>query len=126
MFLPETATDFNLLSNYVSESFNIEMMRLRTRHLACLLLLLSSLSAADASGLRSGDLTLGGRYISSLLYQSAASAVGSKPHGDDAADGATAAFVLAPASRALHTAVWTMRPPAAQTAALQAVTSRLS
>jgi hypothetical protein len=101
-------------------------MRLRTRHLACLLLLLSSLSAADASGLRSGDLTLGGRYISSLLYQSAAAAVGSKPLGADTAARNAATYVLAPASRAVHTAAWTMRPPAAQTAAVQAVTSRLS
>lgn len=100
------------------------MMRLRTRHLACLLLLLSSLSAADASGLRSGDLTLGGRYISSLLYQSAAAMA--KPLAEDTAACKTSAFVLAPASRALHSAAWTMRPPAAHTAALQAVTSRLS
>jgi hypothetical protein len=100
------------------------MMRLRTRHLACLLLLLSSLSAADARGLRSGDLTLGGRYISSLLYQSAAAMA--KPLAEDAEACKTAAFVLAPASRALHNAAWTMRPPAAHTAALQAVTSRLS
>jgi hypothetical protein len=101
-------------------------MRLRTRHLACLLLLLSSLSAADAGGLRSGGLTLGGRYISSLLYQSAAATVGSKPLDEATASRNEANFVLAPGSRAIHTAPWTMRPPAAQTAALQAVTSRLS
>lgn len=125
MFLPETPTDFNLPSNYVSESFKIETMRLRTRHLACLLLLLSSLSAADVRSLRSGDLTLGGRYISSLLYRAGA-AVGSTPLGDDAAARKAATFVLAPASRAVHTSAWAMRPPAAQTATLQAVTSRLS
>lgn len=100
-------------------------MRLQNRHLACLLLLLTAMSAADTRGLRSGDLTLGGRYISSLLYQSAAAAMGSTPLGDDTADRTTAAFVLAPALRAVHTAAWTMRPPAAQTATLQDVTSRL-
>lgn len=101
-------------------------MRLRNRHLACLLLLLSSLSAADTHGLRSGDLTLGGRYISSLLYQSAVDTVIAKPHGPYAADSPATACVLAPAARALHAAAWTMRPPAAHTAALQAATSRLS
>ena len=44
-------------------------MRLRNRHLVCLLLLLSTLSAADARSLRSGDLTLGGRYISTTLAE---------------------------------------------------------
>ncbi len=101
-------------------------MRLRNRHLACLLLLLSSLSAADARSLRSGDLTLGGRYISTLLCQSAAAAVIAKPLAEHATSRRTEAFVLAPASRALQTAVWTMRPPAQHTAALQAATSSLS
>ena len=101
-------------------------MRLRNRHLACLLLLLSSLSAADARGLRSADLTLGGRYISTLLCQSAAAAIIAKPLAQHATSPKTEAFVLAPASRALHAAVWTMRPPAEHTAALHAVTSSLS
>jgi hypothetical protein len=98
-------------------------MRLRNHHLVCLLLLLSSLSAADARSLRSGDLTLGGRYISTLLYQSASSAALPKPVAEHIAPPRTATFVLAPASRALHTAAWTMRPPAQHTAALQAFTS---
>jgi len=98
-------------------------MRLRNHHLACLLLLLSSLSAADARSLRSGDLTLGGRYISTLLCQSAAAAALPKPVAEHIAPPRTEAFVLAPASRALHTAAWTMRPPALHTAALQAFTT---
>ena len=98
-------------------------MRLRNHHLACLLLLLSSLSAADARSLRSGDLTLGGRYISTLLCQSAAAAALPKPVAEHIAPPRTEAFVLAPASRALHTAAWTMRPPAQHTAALQAFTT---
>ena len=101
-------------------------MRLRPRHLACLLLLLSSLSAADASGLRSPHLTLGGRYISMLLSQSAAAAVANKPLAQHAAPPLAEAFVLAPAHRALHTAVWTMRPPAEHTASLHTATSSLS
>ena len=99
-------------------------MRLRNRHLACLLLLLSSLSAADARALRSTDLTLGGRYISMLLSQSAASAVAAQPLAHHALASKTEAF--ASADRALHAAVWTMRPPAAQTATLHAVTASLS
>ena len=101
-------------------------MRLRNRHLACLLLLLSSLSAADARGLRSGDLTLGGRYISTLLCQSAASAIIAKPLAEHTAPARTEAFVLPPASRALHAAAWTMRPPAQHVARLHATTSSLS
>jgi len=101
-------------------------MRLRNRHLACLLLLLSSLSAADARSLRSGEFTLGGRYISTLLCQSAAAAALPKPLAVHIAPPKTEAFVLAPASRALHTAAWTMRPPAEHTAALHAATSSLS
>ncbi len=101
-------------------------MRLRNRHLACLFLLLTALSTADTHGLRPADLTLGGRYISTLLYQSAAAAVGSEPLGETAASLKAATFVLAPALRAVHSAPWTMRPPAAHTATLQAVTSRLS
>jgi hypothetical protein len=101
-------------------------MRLRNRHLACLLLLLSSLSAADARSLRSGDLTLGGRYISSLLIHSAAAAVSAEPHAQSVTAHRTEALVLPPASRAFHLAAWTMRPPAAHTARLHAVTSQLS
>ena len=100
-------------------------MRLRNRHLACLLLLLSSLSAADARSLRSGELTLGGRYISTLLCQSAVAVI-AKPLAEHTAPAHTEAFVLPPASRALHAAAWTMRPPAEHTAALHAATSSLS
>jgi hypothetical protein len=101
-------------------------MRLRNRHLACLLLLLSTLSAADARSLRSGDLTLGGRYISSLLIQSVAAAANAEPLAQGVTAHKTEALVLTPASRSLHLAVWTMRPPAAHTARLHAVTSQLS
>jgi hypothetical protein len=101
----------------------INPMRLRNRHLVCLLLLLSTLSAADARSLRSADLTLGGRYISTLLSQTAAAAALPKPLAEHTAPPPTEAFLLPPASRALHAAVWTMRPPALHTAALQAFTT---
>lgn len=104
-------------------------MRLRNRHLACLLLLLSSLSAADARSLCSGDLTLGGRYISNLLIQSAAASAIADPLAQIAQSATaqrTESFFLSPASRAAHFATWTMRPPAAQTARLHAITSQLS
>ena len=44
-------------------------MRLRAVQLACLVLLLSSLSAAKGATLRSGEFGLGGHYISTLLAQ---------------------------------------------------------
>jgi hypothetical protein len=102
-------------------------MRLRTRHLACLLLLLSSLSAAEGSTTRSADLSAGGRYISMLLSQRAAAAtVQAQPIVADTASYKIEAFALTPASRSQQTAAWTMRPPAEHTTALQATTSTLS
>jgi len=99
-------------------------MRLRTRHLACLLLLLSSLSAADARTLNSANLTLGGRYIGMLLSQSAAAAVATKPLAQHTAP--QPAEALAPAARALHATAWTMRPPALHAAELHTLTSSLT
>ena len=101
-------------------------MRLRNRHLVCLLLLLSTLSAADARSLRSGELTLGGRYISTLLSQTAGIAALPKPLAEHASSPRTKALVLPPAARALQAAVWTMRPPALNAAQVQAATSSLS
>jgi len=101
-------------------------MRLHTRHLACLLLLLSSLRAAEGSAVRQGDLSAGGRYISMLLSQRAAAEVIAEPVPADTASYKIEAFALPPASRSLYTTAWTMRPPAAHTAAVQASTSYLS
>ncbi len=101
-------------------------MRLRTRHLACLLLLLSSLSAAEGSSMRSADLSAGGRYISMLLSQRAAVATAAQPIAPGTASYKIEASPLPPASLTQQTIAWTMRPPAAHTAALQAATSRLS
>ena len=101
-------------------------MRLRNRHLVCLLLLLSTLSAADARSLRSGEITLGGRYNSTLLSQTAAIAALTKPLAEHASSPRTKALVLPRAARALHATAWTMRPPALQATALHAATSSLS
>jgi len=101
-------------------------MRLRTRHLACLLLLLSSLSAAEGSAMRSGNLSPGGRYISMLLSQRAAASVTEEPRQDGTASYKIEALALPPAERTLNSLAWTMRPPAAHTLALQAATSSLS
>jgi hypothetical protein len=101
-------------------------MSLRTRHLACLLLLLSSLSATQGQAARTGELSAGGRYISMLLSQRAAATVEAQPIVPDTASYKIEAFALPPAAHSLHTAAWTMRPPAAHTAALQAVTSTLN
>jgi hypothetical protein len=96
-------------------------MRLRAVNLACILLLLSSLSAAEAAPLRSGAFGLGGHYVTALLAHDAANIAGDAP-GSHAARG-TLAFALQPASLAQHRAPWTMRPPSAHSAALHAVTA---
>jgi hypothetical protein len=100
-------------------------MRLRTRHLACLLLLLSSLSAAEATTLRSGELTAGGRYISMLLTQRATATQTEQPTTAETASYKIEALSLPPAEHTLHTTAWTMQPPAAHTLAVQATTSSL-
>ncbi|MES2394064.1 MAG: hypothetical protein V4555_20695 [Acidobacteriota bacterium] len=101
-------------------------MRLRTRHLACLLLLLSSLSATAGSAQSTTGLTPGGRYISMLLSQRSAASVSSEPRATGNASYKIVAAALPAAARTRSAAAWTMRPPAAHASALQAATSRLS
>lgn len=96
-------------------------MKFSPRHLACLLLLLSSLSGAEAAMLQSGDSSLGGHYIISLLAHDHA--------------GISTEAALAPRTRdlshldlplalvVLHRPARTMRPPAAHSLQLQATTS---
>jgi hypothetical protein len=96
-------------------------MRLRARHLACLLLLLSSLGSAEAASLRSGPLTPGGRYIFSLLQQSAAQTAAEPTSTLFIGD--TPSLPLPASSRAAVRVAWTMRPPAAHTAALHTLTA---
>jgi hypothetical protein len=117
-------------------------MHLRNRHLACLLLLLSSLSAEQGSHpaffarwsgaqtrtLRRAEFTLGGGYLCSLLLQIQGTATAglSQPLACGADARSTEALALPPAHRLLAASVWAMYPPAEQTAALETVTSRLS
>ena len=97
-------------------------MRLRARHLACLLLLLSSLGSAEAATLRSGALTPGGRYVFSVLQQSAA-ANRRRAHRCSVPRGPTPSLPLPASSLAAVRVAWTMRPPAAHTAALHTLTA---
>jgi len=96
-------------------------MRLRARHLACLLLLLSSLGSAEAATLRSGALTPRGRYVLSLLQQ-AASQTAAEPASAICADDTPSLPLPASALAAVRVA-WTMRPPAAHTASLHTLTA---
>ena len=96
-------------------------MKFSPRHLACLLLLLSSLSGAEASMLQSGDSALGAHYIGILMAHEHA--------------GISTEAVLAPRTRdlshldlplalvVLHRPARSMRPPAAHSLQLQATTS---
>jgi len=96
-------------------------MRLRSRHLACLLLLLSSLGSAEAASLHTGALTPGGRYVFSVLQQSA-----SQTSTEPAAVlflGDQPTLPLPASSLAAVRLAWTMRPPAAHTAALHTLTA---
>jgi hypothetical protein len=96
-------------------------MRLRTRHLACLILLLSALSGAEASVQRHGDGTLGGHYITALLAQehAAVCAEAALVHQT----GTLTTLALPAASLSLRRVVWTMRPPSAHASAVHAATS---
>ena len=98
-------------------------MTLRTRHLACLFLLISSIGAAQASAspVRSGFY---GHQISALLYRHAMDA-----HRELAQQAAASIREFDPAtlnvpanSRATFTSAWMMKPPAAQSATMFAVT----
>jgi hypothetical protein len=96
-------------------------MKLRTRHLACLIVLLSALSGAEASTLRAGDYTLGGHYITALLAHehAAACAQATLVHHTDHRSN----LALPAAALSLHRAAWTMRSPSAHSTSLQAATA---
>lgn len=97
-------------------------MKLRPRHLACLILLLSSLSA-EASARRTGDYRLGTCYINVLLAQEHAGITTDAVPEQTARD--TSHLDLPIALLAQHRIAWTMRPPSAHSLQLQAVTSFL-
>ena len=95
-------------------------MRFRPRHLACLILLLSSLSA-EASVSRPSDYTLGGHYISVLLAQDHA-AICTEAALDRRSRNASE-LIPPPTALARQRVAWTMRPPSAHALALQAATA---
>ena len=99
-------------------------MSLHTRHLACLFLLVSTLGASQASA-SPAQSRFYGDHITALLYRHAVDAhsehLAQKIAAAPAADPET---LLIPApSRAALRSTWTMRPPAAHSAALFAETS---
>jgi hypothetical protein len=92
-------------------------MRLRTAQLACLLLLLTSMGAAERSS-RAADFSIGGHYISSLLRQNA-TADPIETQLSRRIDEPAPHIPLSPFANA----AWTMRPPSAHSVRVQAVTS---
>jgi hypothetical protein len=97
---------------------------LRTRHLACLVLLLSTLGAAQANASSSRRGFYGDR-ISALLYRNAVDAHNEHLAQIPAASAVDPETLLipAPALVAAFHSTWTMRPPAAHSAAIFAATS---
>jgi hypothetical protein len=97
---------------------------LRTRHLACLFLLVSTLGASQASASRAHHGFYGDR-ISAILYRHAVDARGEHLAQQIAASVAAdpeTLLIPAPGRAAFHS-TWTMRPPAAHSAAVFADTS---
>jgi hypothetical protein len=97
---------------------------LRTRHLACLFLLVSTLGASQASASRTRH-GFYGDHISALLYRHAVDARSEHLAQHIATGVATdpeTLLIPAPCRAAFHS-TWTMRPPAAHSVALFAATS---
>jgi hypothetical protein len=92
-------------------------MRLRTAQLACLLLLLTSMGAAESSA-RDINFSIGGHYVAQLLLQNAPADLIETPFSRSLE---TPAVIAPPATVA--TIAWTMRPPSAHSVRVQAVTS---
>ena len=98
-------------------------MRLRTRHLACLILLISSIGAAQAS-VSAGPAAFYGNHIAALLYRQAVD------RGERAGETASAMGAADARARELRGSgrgelrrAWTMRPASVQCAAVYAATS---
>lgn len=94
-------------------------MRSRAAQLACLVLLLTSLSAADGSA-RAEQFSVGGHYVSVLLQQTAAATCAESPLALLFWQQAKA---LPVASLMIVRSAWDVRPPAMQSAHVQAVTA---
>ena len=99
-------------------------MSLRTRHLACLFLLVSTLGAAQANASSSRHGFHGDR-ITALLYRHAVDAHNEHMAQTTVANAADPEALLtpAPALAAAFHSTWTMRPAAAHSAAIFAATS---
>ncbi len=98
-------------------------MFLRTRHLACLLLLVSSLGATQSA--RAETAGFRGNYIDVLLFRHAAAntlAQAAESARVRAGKPAATAALPQPSRQAVRTA-WTMRPAAAHAAAIRAVSA---
>ncbi|HEX5283326.1 MAG TPA: hypothetical protein VFW30_04335 [Bryocella sp.] len=98
-------------------------MALRTRHLACLVLLLSTLGAAQANA-SSSPRSFHGDRITALLYRHAVDAHNEHLAQNTVASTADPEALLTPAPTlaAAFASTWTMRPPAAHSAAIFAAT----
>jgi hypothetical protein len=97
---------------------------LRTRHLACLFVLLSTLGAAQANA-SSSRRGFHGDRISALLYRHAVDAHNellAQIPATNAVDPETL-LTPSPALAAVFHSTWTMRPPSAHSAAIFAATS---
>ena len=100
-------------------------MSLRTRHLACLFLLVSTLGASQASASSRPRHGFYGDRISAILYRHAVdSQIDLQAQNLKATVAADPETLLIPApGRAAFRSTWTMRPPAAHSASVFAATS---
>ncbi len=101
-------------------SFIRHSMHRRALHLASLLLLLSTLGLADSSAVRDGDFSLGAHYICALMARQDATTVAHTSF--DSGNNGLADTSLPATSLAQVNTAWTMRPSAAHSALLHAVT----
>jgi len=95
-------------------------MRHRALHLAGLLLLLTTLSSAEAATLRDGRPAFGAHYISVLIAQQEAATATQTTFTPG--DANPLALTLPANDLAQYNATWTMRPPSAHSVSLHAVT----
>jgi len=95
-------------------------MRHRALHLAGLLLLLTTLSSAEAATLRDGRPAFGAHYIGVLLAQQEA-AIATQASFTPG-DGDALTLALPTNDLAQYNTAWTMRPPSAHSVSLHAVT----
>jgi hypothetical protein len=109
-------------------------MKFRTRHLVCMMLLLSALRAADGSVLPTGRYGFDSHHIAVLLSQGSASAWTMADHkaswgngvfipGVRFSESASFQLDLPSGPLAAYRTAWTMRPPAAHSAAVRDATS---